>query len=168
MAGKALELLPPTDGLDHRRYRCAVRKSAVAHQRPPREEAECKVQHRALPRIEFGAENLVPACDNRGNPHRDGFLRGCVVFDVTHYARDQRGVALIPGVNRGKPRGEAFGAVGDAAPCCRVRQRIPLVDVSGASHGQASLVGEVRIQRVPLHAGPLCDHAEGGRRRPKA
>ncbi len=90
------------------------------------------------------------------------------MLGVAHYTRHQRGIALVPSVDRGQRGGEPLGTVGDGAPDRGLWQRIALVDEPGARHGEAALVGEVCIERVPLHTSAISNHAEGGRRRPKA
>src|SRR5262249_54183575 len=91
-----------------------------------------------------------------------------VILGIAHYAGHQRGIALVPSVDPRQRGGEPLGAVGDAAPKRGFWQRVAFVDEPGARHDQAALVGEVRIERVTLHTGALGNHAEGGRRRPKA
>ena len=95
-------------------------------------------------------------------------LRERMVLGVAQHASGQVGIALVPAVERRKAGAQPLVAIRDRAPRLGVGQRIALDVQSRAGQAQAALVGEMRIERVALHAGALGHHAEGRLRRADA
>jgi hypothetical protein len=89
-----------------------------------------------------------------------------VMLGVAQHAGGPLGVARVPVVERAQPGGEPPRRILDRAPRIGRRQRVALGREAGARHQQAALVREVRVVGVPLHAGTLRHHADGGGRRP--
>jgi hypothetical protein len=90
------------------------------------------------------------------------------MLGIAKHAGEKRRVAGVPVVDGAKTGRKPLAIVRDVAPYQPVRRRIAVLHQAGARGQEAALVGKVRIEGVPLHAGALRHHAERRRCRPDA
>ena len=91
--------------------------------------------------------------------------------DIRHRAARMRPVrrcAHTSHKSRARPMRSRSRRSSIVAPGLGIRQRIALHAPARSRREKAPLVGKVGIERVPLNAGPLGHHAEGGQRRADA
>ena len=143
--------------------RLAAAQAAALHQQLPRREVERQRERRArLPCCAGAAAprrapGRSPPCPGRSEARRLPHGRSIAASRMTHPS-----MCGCPRNRRTALRARRAGAPRDRRSHAteRVGQRVALRVEARAGQTQGALVGEVAVERVPLHARPLRDRAE--------
>jgi len=132
-----------------------------------KEEIERREQTRPAraARVERLGEHVAHALECRLEPQLDQFARERVTRGITQDRREAFAGPRVVGIDFGKATAKPLLRIRNFAPGRRVRQGMTLDMTAGTGKPERPFIREMTVDRVPLHAGPLGDGADGGPRR---